>query len=291
MGVIYKRPDPALMEPYVGVEPLDPHWRNVITRTFPSDSLWPLRFTDWNGPLADLPERVLSGLRSASRRHSGNENNLSLLSGAAVHRALAVTREEYFEPTPDLDGAVTLVRHICETETPIDAKLVHTLGLMLAQPALEPARRPGSFRTQECFVTNPSGMYRACCPPADVESAVEEVARGVNTARGLAPMGLAAWVYAQMCIIHPFTNGNGRVARVLASIVLLKRGRPPLTYVPYDNVLLYSVFQQVFAKGAAMRALTFTRAFEDIHARTLGILVGEDVGDVPGGESDAAGRR
>ena len=38
----------------------------------------------------------------------------------------------------------------------------------------------------------------------------------------------AAWLHHRFAKIHPFSDGNGRVARTLASLVLMKSGLPPL---------------------------------------------------------------
>jgi len=42
------------------------------------------------------------------------------------------------------------------------------------------------------------------------------------------PEARAAWLHHRFVRIHPFSDGNGRVARTLASLVLMKSGLPPL---------------------------------------------------------------
>ncbi|KAI0710808.1 fido domain-containing protein [Earliella scabrosa] len=39
---------------------------------------------------------------------------------------------------------------------------------------------------------------------------------------------LAAWIHYNLSIIHPFTDGNGRVIRVISSLPLLRAGFPPI---------------------------------------------------------------
>ncbi|RDX53532.1 Fic-domain-containing protein [Lentinus brumalis] len=43
-----------------------------------------------------------------------------------------------------------------------------------------------------------------------------------------AAFSLAAWLHYNLAIIHPFTDGNGRVIRVISSLPLLKAGFPPI---------------------------------------------------------------
>ncbi len=69
------------------------------------------------------------------------------------------------------------------------------------------------------------------CPPEQVEGQMEELVRIFN---GLdeavwPPEVRAAWLHHAFAQIHPFQDGNGRVARGLASLVLVKAGLAPLT--------------------------------------------------------------
>ncbi|RPD62640.1 Fic-domain-containing protein [Lentinus tigrinus ALCF2SS1-7] len=58
---------------------------------------------------------------------------------------------------------------------------------------------------------------------ANRQLAGAQLKRGDPTA-----FALAAWIHYNLAIIHPFTDGNGRVIRVIASLPLLKAGFPPI---------------------------------------------------------------
>ena len=45
-----------------------------------------------------------------------------------------------------------------------------------------------------------------------------------------------AIVHAELILIHPFRDGNGRVARLLALLMGLQAGLPPLDFSPIDGV-------------------------------------------------------
>ena len=69
--------------------------------------------------------------------------------------------------------------------------------------------------------------------PMHVESLMEEVIQTINRIEiSKVTVENAAIYYAKIHIaivhIHPFWDGNGRLARLLANIVLLKAGLPPL---------------------------------------------------------------
>lgn len=45
------------------------------------------------------------------------------------------------------------------------------------------------------------------------------------------PIALAAWAHTELIRIHPFEDGNGRVARAVANLILMKRGVVPTPFV------------------------------------------------------------
>ena len=45
-----------------------------------------------------------------------------------------------------------------------------------------------------------------------------------------------AMVHAELILIHPFRDGNGRVARLLTLLMGLQAGLPPLDFSPIDGV-------------------------------------------------------
>lgn len=271
MGVIRERPDPSRTHAYPDLEPFAPHWL-AASAGLTVHASWPARFTDWNGLLGEHAERVVQGVRNLFPAALHRASPTSLLARLAVDRALAVTREAYFEPIPDREGAIDLVRQTCEGEAPFDAAFVRSLGVMLVHRALQ-GSGSGRFRSHEAFAKSHE-WFRACCPARDVDSAIDRYIETLGKAVDHPPAMGAGWAYAHFNYVHPFTNGNGRVSRVLASMVFMQRGWPPICYQEYDNLLLYSVFQQLFEQGPAVRAHAFTVGFAEIHARSVARLGG-----------------
>lgn len=44
-----------------------------------------------------------------------------------------------------------------------------------------------------------------------------------------------AVVHVELILIHPFRDGNGRLARLLADVMVAQAGRPPLDYTAWDR--------------------------------------------------------
>lgn len=74
------------------------------------------------------------------------------------------------------------------------------------------------------------GRVHEYCPPEQVASEMDRLIEmhRQHDADDVAPEVQAAWLHHRFTQIHPFQDGNGRVARTLATLVLLKAGWFPL---------------------------------------------------------------
>ena len=99
-----------------------------------------------------------------------------------------------------------------------------TLGRRIGIPFVKGAykRRPNNPRT-------PDGTIHEYCPPEHTASEMDrllEMYHRHERERALPAPVEAAWLHHRFVQIHPFEDGNGRVARLLMSFVFAKRGEP-----------------------------------------------------------------
>lgn len=75
------------------------------------------------------------------------------------------------------------------------------------------------------------------CPPEQVASEMDALValHGRHEAEGVPVEISAAWLHHRFMQIHPFEDGNGRVARAIASLVFIKGGLFPLLIVREDR--------------------------------------------------------
>lgn len=73
-------------------------------------------------------------------------------------------------------------------------------------------------------------FYRCFLPPAEIPAGMAHLAAVISSpafARGLHPVIQAFYVFSTLVyFIHPFEDGNGRVARLLGNILLRRHGFP-----------------------------------------------------------------
>lgn len=82
------------------------------------------------------------------------------------------------------------------------------------------------------------GTMHFYCPPELVKEEMERLLEGYRSAErdSVSCEILSAWLHHRFTQIHPFQDGNGRMARALASIVFLKRRLFPLVIRDSDRV-------------------------------------------------------
>lgn len=85
--------------------------------------------------------------------------------------------------------------------------------------------------------------------PLAVESTLAEVREALSLSRDeLGSLSVAAYLHATLVDIHPFADGNGRVARQLATMVLLSECLPPVLYPEPDRMAYFGALDAYHAE-------------------------------------------
>ncbi|NOG31504.1 Fic family protein [Halomonas sp. TBZ9] len=99
----------------------------------------------------------------------------------------------------------------------------------------------GQYKNQPNNPKRQDGSIHEYCPP---ELIIDEMERFVALysryeEAHIAPEILSAWLHHRFTQIHPFQDGNGRIARAIASLVFLKSGLFPLVIRDSDREIQY----------------------------------------------------
>jgi Fic family protein len=88
----------------------------------------------------------------------------------------------------------------------------------------------GRYKEQPNNPKRPDGNIHQYCPPNQVDSEMERLLamHAEHVKQGVPVEVEAAWLHHRFTQIHPYQDGNGRVARALASLVFLKVGWFPV---------------------------------------------------------------
>ena len=88
----------------------------------------------------------------------------------------------------------------------------------------------GEFKKMPNDPVTSSGEPHEYCPPEHVASEMDKLIamHRQHTERQIPPLASAAWLHHRFTQIHPFQDGNGRVARCLATLIFIKADWFPL---------------------------------------------------------------
>lgn len=89
----------------------------------------------------------------------------------------------------------------------------------------------GQFKKFDNNPKRADGTIFLYCPPIHVDSEIDHLISILNQLeeQQTKPIVISAWFHHAFTQIHPFQDGNGRLARLLASLILIKHGLFPFT--------------------------------------------------------------
>lgn len=95
----------------------------------------------------------------------------------------------------------------------------------------------GDWKSQPNYPVR-DGVTYSYCPPEQVDSEMDRLIEmhSAHLSAGVSAEVRTAWLHHRFSQIHPFQDGNGRVARAIASLVLVKDGLFPLVVRRDDRV-------------------------------------------------------
>ena len=115
--------------------------------------------------------------------------------------------------------------------------------------------RLGEYKENPNFTVTRSGNVFYFAAPKDTPDKIRELLEWLNDkleTGALHPFLVAAEFHYQFSLIHPFDDGNGRLARILMNFLLVREGYPPVI-IGADNTETY-VSSLHLADGNKFRA-------------------------------------
>jgi Fic family protein len=160
---------------------------------------------------------------------------------------------------------------------PLSLRLIREIHAILLRGGRGANRTPGEFRRSQNWVggTRPGNAAFVPPPPERLMECLDSLERFFHDEEHKLPILVeAGLVHVQFETIHPFLDGNGRLGRLLITLLLCSKGalREPLLYLSLyfktNRDRYYELLQRVRTNGAWEEWLAFFLEGTEITARS-----------------------
>ena len=219
------------------------------------DSLRPLN--------SEAEARIMQKFRLDWNYHSNNLEGNSLTYGETKALILfGITAQgkplkDHFEITGH-NEAVNWILEIVKHEMPLTEKFIRELHTLLLKESSykealtlegKPTRRKievGKYKTQPNHVLTVTGETFYFAAPEETPAKMHDLIEWFRKEKDkpdINPIILASLFHYRFIRIHPFDDGNGRVARILMNFILMQFGFPPVIIKTEDKENYYAVLR------------------------------------------------
>jgi hypothetical protein len=134
----------------------------------------------------------------------------------------------------------------------------------------------GAFKKRPNKPERPDGQLHVYCPPEHVAAEMDRLVAVHGERPAECPEVRAAWLHHAFTQIHPFQDGNGRVARALASIDFVRAGLLPVLIERTDR----GRYLGALASADANDLSPLVRLFAEAESRVITRAISEAEGAI-----------
>ena len=212
-----------------------------------------------------LPPRTLQSLRDSIflewTYHSNaiEGNTLTLKETKVVLEGITVggkTLKEHFEVI-NHEQAIFYIEDIVHKKEPLTEWQIRNIHALILKNIDD--RNAGIYRRENVLISGAAHI------PSDyvlVQDRMRELMAWYD-AGDLHPVETAAILHADFVKIHPFTDGNGRTARLLMNFELMKNGFPPVVIRKEDHLNYYESLDKAHISGDYSDFIAMIGRFEE----------------------------
>ncbi len=153
--------------------------------------------------------------------------------------------ENHEAPAVELDDVTEVSNYVAAIEHgvsrmrggfPLSLRLIREMHAILLKSGRGAAKQPGEFRRSQNWIggTRPGNALFVPPPPNRLDECLDALERFLHSEdAALPPLIRAGLAHVQFETIHPFLDGNGRLGRLLITLILCEAGvlREPILYL------------------------------------------------------------
>lgn len=190
----------------------------------------------------DAVKKLLEDIRLRHTYHSdaieGNtltlqETKLVLEEGVTIG---GKPLKDHLEAKNDAEAFDLMVK-LVHAKKPLSQDIIQQMHEIVTKGILEES---GKYRTENVRIT---GSKTTSPSYSKIVKLMEEYISNIKELK-LHPIKKAAFIHHELVRIHPFLDGNGRVARLITNLYLMQMGHPPIVLKKEERRKYYRVLQK-----------------------------------------------
>lgn len=210
----------------------------------------------------------------------------------------------------DQEAAIQLVMDCVANSRPFTKSVIHELHAILTRHQdtttaidqfgnrLEITLLKGKFKEHPNNPRRGDGAIHEYCPPVHVDSEIDNLLTWLAQYKAEDPIIVAAWFHHRFTQIHPYQDGNGRLARALTTLILLGAELLPLVVDRDLRVEYITALELADTKDLSPLASLFGRLERSAILQALSVDADKEISEqrnlttaVIAGLADKFGRR
>lgn len=176
--------------------------------------------------------------------------------------------KDHIEARNDAEAFDFMV-HLVQHKTPFSQESIQQIHEIVTRGLLKDA---GKYRTGNVRITGSS------ITPPSYTKIIPLMNDYMHTIKTLQPHPLkkAAYIHHRLVWIHPFFDGNGRVARLVTNLFFMQQGYPPIILKQDQRKTYYHVLHQADNGHLSPLAVFIAKAMNESLQLYLSVFIDED---------------
>jgi Fic family protein len=175
---------------------------------------------------------------------------------------------EHLEATNSAEG-FDFIERIARKNQAIGSFIIQQVHEIVVKGILEDA---GKYRIKNVRITGakktPPDFSKT---PVLIEKLIQEIKNSKKN-----PVEIAAYLHYKLVEIHPFSDGNGRVARLLTNLYLIQKGYPPIVLKKENRSKYYKYLRSADAGNFSPFTNFIAKAVDEALTQHLSVFGGRD---------------
>lgn len=198
--------------------------------------------------------------------HGSVQDREKVVSMIKDHEAAIESVFDYVKGDRELSTSYIKELHATLTQNQDTVEALDQFGRQVKVPLIK-----GDYKKTPNNPRRPDGQIHEYCPPEHVDMEMDQLVKLHHSHESVAPEVEAAWLHHRFTQIHPFQDGNGRVARALATLIFVRAGWFPPVVKNDERAVYLDALESADTGDLSQLVKFFARLERNEFVKAIGI--------------------